>query len=84
MTIVPYENLSRETLRRLVEDFVTREGAVHGHREVELSDKVAAVLGQLRSGLAVIVFDEVTESCTVAVKDELARQGPEDHGKVEQ
>jgi hypothetical protein len=84
MTIVPYQDLSPETLRRLVEDFVTREGAVHGHREVELSDKVAAVLGQLRSGLAVIVFDEVTESCTVAIRDGLPLDGPRDHGTVEQ
>jgi len=71
MTIVPYQMLSPQALGAVVEDFITREGAIHGHREVELSDKIEIVMDQLRRGAAVIVFDELTESCSLSMTDRL-------------
>jgi uncharacterized protein YheU (UPF0270 family) len=75
MTIVPYQQLQPQTLQLLVEDFVTREGAVHGHDDVALSAKIAAVLNQLKSGVVVIVFDEISESCTIMTKQDLPLNG---------
>jgi hypothetical protein len=71
MTIVPYQHLRPETLRRLIEDFVTREGAIHGHDELDAAEKIAAVQSQLRSGKAVILFDQKNESFDIAMKDRL-------------
>lgn len=71
-TIVPHDQLQPETLTALIEEFVTRQGAVHGHGEVEPTAQIAAVRDQLQRGLTVIVFDEETESCTVLTDKELA------------
>jgi len=39
--------------------------------EVPLETKIAQVLAQIKSGKAVIVFDQETESCTVLRSDDL-------------
>ena len=58
---VNYMLLSAETLRGLVEEFITREGTEYGHREFSLDDKVRQVERQLASGEVKIVFDNVEE-----------------------
>lgn len=63
----PYEELSPEALHGVVEEFVTRDGTDYGEVEVPLETKIAQVMGQLKSGKAVIVFDPRTESCTQAI-----------------
>jgi uncharacterized protein len=81
MTVVPYDQLAPETLRALIEEFVTREGAVHGHDDVALELHIAQVHGQLRSGKVVIVFDHESESCTICPREELSRVDA-DHRRV--
>lgn len=54
-----------------MEEFVTRDGAVHGHVEMSLSAKIDAVRSQLRCGKAVIVFDETNDTCTIVLKEDL-------------
>ena len=63
--VVPCDALEPQTLQSLIEEFITRDGAVHGHRDVPLREKMQAVHRQLQSGEAVIVFEEETESCTI-------------------
>jgi uncharacterized protein len=63
---VPPEALSPETLRAVIEEFVTREGTEYGAQDVALDDKVDAVFAQLRAGTAQILFDEETGTCTIA------------------
>ncbi len=63
---VPYQSLNPDTLRILVEDFVTREGTDYGDQEISLESKVQQVIGQLRLGAARIVYDGDTESCTIS------------------
>lgn len=72
MTIIPPDQLQPETLRGLVEEFVTRDGAVHGHVDMLIEAQVGIVLRQLSTGEAVIVFDESDESCTVVSREQLA------------
>ena len=67
---IPYDQLSPEALHGVVEEFVTRDGTDYGEVEVPLGTKVAQVLAQLKSGKAVIVFDQETESCTVLRSDD--------------
>lgn len=63
--IVPWESLSEDALRGVVEEFVTREGTEYGVHEVPLQQKIADVLTQLRSGHAAIVFDPELESVSI-------------------
>lgn len=63
--IIQYDQLSPEALRGVVEEFVSRDGTDYGEVEVSLATKIAQVMNQLKSGKAVIVFDQASESCTI-------------------
>ena len=76
MTIVPHDQLAPQTLRALIEEFVTREGAVHGHDDVAVETGIAQVQRQLRSGKVVIVFDHESESCTIIPREAVAAHNP--------
>ncbi len=62
---VPYEALSAQALRGVIEAFVLREGTDYGEREVPLDAKVAAVMRQLERREARIVFDPKTQSVDI-------------------
>ena len=68
MLIIPPDELSPETLAALVDDFVTRDGAVQGHADHSLEQKRRAVLAQLRDGTVAIVFDEEEEAVTLVAQ----------------
>lgn len=76
--VVPWQSLSPEVLDALVEEFVTRDGAEHGHVEVPLERKVAQVKEALRRGLAAIHYDEESETCTIVVNDPPRRPRADD------
>jgi len=67
---IPYNKLSPEALHGVVEEFVTRDGTDYGEVEMPLGTKIAQVMAQLRSGNAVIVFDQETETCTILRSDD--------------
>jgi len=69
--IIVWQDLSEEALTGVIEDFVTREGTEYGQHETSLGAKVASVKIQLERGLAVIVFDPETETCSVQAVDAL-------------
>ena len=69
---IPYGQLSPEALQGVVEEFVTRDGTDYGEVEVSLETKIAQVMNQLKSGTAVIVFDQKTETCTIMRSDDPA------------
>ncbi|STW71329.1 Uncharacterised protein family (UPF0270) [Klebsiella michiganensis] len=52
--IIPWQDLDPETLDNLIESFVLREGTDYGEHERSLTDKVADVKQQLKSGEAVL------------------------------
>jgi len=60
--VVPHDSLSREALRRVIEEFVSREGTEYGADDTSLEDKVSSVQRQLRQGDAVVVFDPTSGS----------------------
>lgn len=68
---IPYDMLPADTLRAVLEEFITREGTDYGEQSFSLDEKVAQVLAQLKRRQAAIVFDEATESCHVVVRDSL-------------
>ncbi|MDO3380475.1 YheU family protein [Geoalkalibacter halelectricus] len=65
---VPYERINPETLRNLIQEFVSRDGADWGDAGCSLEDKVDQVLGQLKAGKARVVFDLKTETVNIVVR----------------
>lgn len=68
-TLIPHASLKPETLTAVIEEFVTRDGAVHGHSDTPVDRQIEAVRRLLTSGKAAILFDEESESCTIAMLD---------------
>ena len=62
---IPPSDLSREALRALIEEFVTRDGTDYGAVERSLDAKVADVMHQLARGEVRIVFDSESETTTI-------------------
>lgn len=63
--LVDHRALAPETLRGLVEDFVTRDGTDYGESEVPVDSRVRRVMAQLDRGEAVVSFDPATETVTL-------------------
>ncbi len=71
--IIPWQELTPETLDALLEDFATRDGTDYGVEEMSTDHKVLQIRKQLQRGDIVVVFDEASESCNILTKED-ARQ----------
>lgn len=68
--VIPHGELNEDTLRRVIEAYVLREGTEYGDHDVTLEHKVEQVLAQLRHGTAHVVFHPDSESIDiVATRD---------------
>ncbi len=63
--MIPWQELSSETLDNLIESFVLREGTDYGEHERSLEQKVADVKRQLQCGEAVLVWSELHETVNI-------------------
>ena len=63
--IIPWQDLSPETLDNLIESFVLREGTDYGEQERSLEQKVNDVKRQLKSGDVVLVWSELHETVNI-------------------
>jgi len=70
---IPYSKLEPDLLRKLVEEFVSREGTDYGDVTYDLDAKVEAVLRQLKRGEVTVTFDPETETASIHVSDERRR-----------
>lgn len=64
--VVDYRQLSEEALQGLIEAFVCQEGTDYGVIEYSLEEKVHQVKQQLINKEAVVIYDEQSESATIA------------------
>ncbi len=64
---VPYERLDPETLRNVIEEFVTRDGSDWGEAGGTLEEKVGQVMQQLRSRKIKIVFELNSQTANIVV-----------------
>ncbi len=64
---VPWQRISPEALRNMMEEFVTREWSELTDAGYSLDDKVAQVLKQLQEKRARVVFDLASGSCNIVV-----------------
>lgn len=69
--IIPYTELSAETLNNLLEEFVSREGTDYGHLEYSLESKVKKVEQQLKNGQVSIVYDPEMQTCHIVSNDSI-------------
>ncbi|MEG3110774.1 MULTISPECIES: YheU family protein [Pantoea] len=68
--IIPWQDVSPETLENLIETFVLREGTDYGEHERSLEDKVADVRRQLERGDVVLVWSELHETVNIMPRNE--------------
>lgn len=71
--LIPHHLLEADTLTRLLEDFVTREGTDNGD-ETPLQTRVERARHALLKGQALIVFDPDSEQCQLMLKEEVPRE----------
>lgn len=64
---VPYERLDADTLRNLLQEFVTRDGSGWSDGDGTLADKVGQVLRQLRDNQVKVVFDLRSQTANIVV-----------------
>jgi uncharacterized protein YheU (UPF0270 family) len=65
---IPYEKLDPDTLRRVLEEIVSREGTDYGERVYSFDEKVDQALEMLRIRKAALVFDQATETVNLVSK----------------
>lgn len=65
--LIPHDLLEVDTLTRLIEDFVTREGTDNGD-ETPLPTRVARVRQTLQHGEAIIAFDPDSQQCQLLLR----------------
>ena len=64
---VPYSQLNPDTLRRMIQEFVTRDGSNWDGAGCTLEDKVEQVLQQLRNKQVKVVFDFASQTANLVV-----------------
>jgi len=71
--LIPHDQLEPDTLTRLIEDFVTRDGTDNGD-ETPLETRATRVRRALDKGEAVIVFDPDSQQCQLALRRDVPRE----------
>lgn len=71
--LIPYDLLDSDTLTRLLEDFVSREGTDNGDETPE-SIRVERARAALVRGEALILFDPESQQCQLVLKHQVPRE----------
>lgn len=71
--IIPPNLLDPDTLIRLLEDFVTREGTDNGDN-TSLDTRVQKARAALDRGVAVIVFEPLSQQCQLMLRREVPKE----------
>lgn len=72
---VPIDRINPDTLRRMVEEFVTREWSDLADSDCTFEDKVEQVFKQFKENKIKVVFDLTSETCNIVSTDSLKRSG---------
>lgn len=68
--LIPWQQIAPDTLDRLIEAYVLREGTDYGDKEVSLAEKVRHVREQLQQGQVLIVYSQLEESVDLLTKQQ--------------
>ena len=78
MILITPDQLSKDALRGVVEEFILREGTDYGLHEVSLEGKIREVMSQLNAKTIVITFDPSSENCTLLTSQDFQKLGQHD------
>jgi uncharacterized protein YheU (UPF0270 family) len=62
---IPVNKLTQEALHDVIEEFISREGTDYGEIEAPWETKFRQAKSKLENGLAVLIFDDVTETTNI-------------------
>lgn len=68
--IIPVDKLSSEALKGVIDEFISRGGTDYGAVEASHEAKFRQVKQKLKSGLAVLIYDDETETTNIFMKDD--------------
>lgn len=68
---VPFKELDPGTLKKLIEEFIMREGTDYGEVEMDLDQKITMVINQLNNGDAALMWDTNLQSSSIVLKKDL-------------
>jgi uncharacterized protein YheU (UPF0270 family) len=71
---VPIHAIDEETLARLVEEFVTRDGTDYGLTEISTERKVTRAMAALDTGKTIVIFEPSTGTVTLVDAETFARR----------
>ncbi|MEI6703163.1 MAG: YheU family protein [Deltaproteobacteria bacterium] len=71
---VPINRINPETLRKMVEEFVTREWSDLADCDCTFEDKIEQVLQQLKDNKIKVVFDLTSETCNIVPADKIPNE----------
>jgi uncharacterized protein YheU (UPF0270 family) len=66
---VPLDRINPDTLRKMVEEFVTREWSDLTDSDCTFEEKIEQVLQQLQENRIKVVFDLTSETCNIVSAD---------------
>lgn len=69
--IIPIQQLPTDTLRNMIEEFVTRDGTDYGETEIGIEQRVEQVKARLVSGEVVVLFSQSTGQCNIVASNML-------------
>ena len=67
---IPINKLSAKALRGIIEEFISRDGTDYSEKDVPMETKFKHVKYKLESGLAVLIYDDETETTNIFLADD--------------
>jgi hypothetical protein len=68
--IIPVDKLSAEALDGVIKEFISRNGTDYGEFEAVMETKIRQVKQKLEKGLAVLIYDDETETTNIFRHDD--------------
>ena len=68
--IIPVNKLSSNSLKGVIEEFMSRNGTDYGAIEASLETSFIQVKSRLKDGSAVLAFDDETETTNIFLADD--------------
>lgn len=69
--LIPYSQISAESLHALIEDFITRDGTDYGQNEMSMLEKAAHLLTLLKTGKLMITYHDDTQTYGLVTREEV-------------
>ena len=68
---IPFQELNPGTLKKLIEEFIMRDGTDYGEVEMDLDQKISLVVNQLKNGDAALMWDTNLQSSNIVLKKDI-------------